>query len=1125
MGQFTAINQFHDSTAIGDAITNDMLEIRAHLRGTGVQSDIFATSIAPGLEREIRRIHDYPGDDDALLIIHHSQGFDEFDRIIGLPDRKILRYHNITPPEFLPNPHLQHYSRKGREQLCAYAQEVEKGVAVSAFNARELAAMGYEEPSVIPIFFNAGRLSNAGSNPEILKSWKATFNLVFVGRICPNKRQDELIQIFDGYHSRRPDSRLLLVGSSHGTEEYGDYLRQEITALGLNDAVLLAGKVSQSDLASYYRVASVFTCASEHEGFCVPLLEAMVFGVPVIAYNCCAVPEIVDKAGVLLDDKNPGLWLEVIDEFRFHDEFRKEVLERQRCRVQEFTIEKTGTQLRQVIDDLKVTSTSSPRKPSLQIQGPFETSYSLAVVNRNLGLSLDAAGTFDVSIHCTEGPGDYEPKPQDLDGKPVARGLWQKSKRMRSNPDVVVRNLYPPRVLDSNGNALNFLYFFWEDSLVPKTWIRDFNAALDAVLVPSKHVEEALIASGLKIPTFLLSPGVEDRFFHTGNKQALRDKRTFTFLHISSGFPRKGIDKLLAAYFTEFSPAENVRLLLKTFPNPHNTVGEQIRAWRSRGAVAQCEHIDTDFSDSEVDLLYDEADCAVYPSRCEGFGLPLVEAMARRIPVISTAYGGQMDFCSAETALLVSYKLAPSESHFQIAGAHWAEPDVDDLRRQMRYVFQHRDSAELRHRIEAAHSLIATSFRWSETAQRFAEIVSSSLGTEVVPKKKLAMVTSWNARCGIAEYTRYLLDEVEYQARDLEITVLSSPQEGVWDDSRIPSTVCWQNRGVGDLHRLRELVSRSDFDIVHFQFNFGFFALEDFASTLDSLKRAGKKTVITFHRSADLSENGKVISLRQISSNLKAADLLLVHSPSDRDRLAEFGLTENVRILPHGNVVPAQDGTHLRRELKITFKPILGTFGFLLPHKGILELIEAMNLLRDEMPGIALFAQCALHQNPISQEFEEQVRARIRILGLERKVFLSTAFLQSEEALEFLQLADFLVLPYKESPESTSAAIRFALACSRPVITTKCGIFEDAADATYQIDSNEPQQIAAAIRRLVRDRKLSDQLAASARKHVEATNWSTVAKQYLDLLRSIDGSHSNDDAEHPYGLNELANSE
>lgn len=1106
MRSFGAVHQFHSGTSIGDAITNELLELRRVLRCAGLTSEIFAEFIGRGLESEIRRLDSYRGDAQNLLIVHHSMGFDGFDRIGDLPDRKLLRYHNITPPHFFAHPHLRSYAEKGRLQLREYRRHVEFACGDSEYNRRELVRVGFKYTAVLPICFNADAFSAIPSDPAVLRAASGRRTLLFVGRISRNKCQVDLVRIASRCRRLDPTVRLVLVGSWEHQDGYVDEVRQEIRARKMEDAVELVGRVAPEALAAYYRCSDVFICASEHEGFGVPLLEAMASDLPIVAFRAAAVPDTLGDAGLILADKHPSHWAEVISSLWSADSaVRDRLVAAQRRRLADFSVERTGAGLMQVLDTLG----NSPQRldnirPTLQIQGPFETSYSLAAINRHLAETLDAEGTFDVSIHCTEGPGDYTPRGGDLTDKPHAAWLWRKSQLLGTTPDVVIRNLYPPRVSDSPGRA-NYLHFSWEDSRIPVEWAETFNASLTGVLVPSTFIERVLRDSGVTVPIHLVpNGGGEPPTVEPAPAPPEWVRKSFRFLNIGSGFPRKGIDVLLAAYFTEFSDADDVCLILKTFPNIHNAVADQLAEWRARTPnPPACVHIDGDLTPAEIEALYAVAHCLVYPSRGEGFGFPIAEAMVRGVPVITTAYGGQMDFCSEATAWLIEYRLEPSRSHFGVPGAQWAEPDGDQLRAQMRAIASQRDADAVRRKVEAARHAVS-SLRWSAAAARCVAVAAPRVQRRTLRDGlRLAMVTSWNSRCGIAEYSRYLLDALVRVAPGVQPIVLSSADEGLSATLPAPSYHCWDPPPLGDLRMLRSYLDALEIDIVHFQHNFGFYSPAELAATIEELSAARRKVMITFHRTADLVRNGEVISLRTIATALRCADALLVHSEADVARLQSFGLGRKTRHVPHGSLLASPVEPSLRTSWGIHFDPAIATFGFLLPHKGILELLSAVAQLRGRYPSIGLLAQCALHRDGISHDFAATVRAHIEALGLTDRVLLSTQFLEPDEAALFLQLADLLVLPYHESAESTSAAVRFALAAGRPVLAAATSIFADAAPALYPIGKCDPTSIATAIDRVLADRALVARLVTQAERYTRATSWDRVAELYGELLDEL----------------------
>ncbi|WP_269849790.1 glycosyltransferase family protein [Methanosarcina horonobensis] len=210
-------------------------------------------------------------------------------------------------------------------------------------------------------------------------------------------------------------------------------------------------------------------------------------------------------------------------------------------------------------------------KPSIRIEGTFEDSYSLSIINRNLALALDKLDQ-DVSLFATTGTGDYIPQKGSIKDKRV-RELWKNDPKF---PFFSIRNIYPPRTKDMNGRY-NLIYFFWEESALPQEWIDDLNS-LDGILVPTNFVKDVLINSGINTRIGVIPTGVQiDHFEKDVLPAELHTNKKFLFFNVGSGFPRKGIDVLLKAYTKEFSREDDVCLVVKTFPNIHNNIAEQIK--------------------------------------------------------------------------------------------------------------------------------------------------------------------------------------------------------------------------------------------------------------------------------------------------------------------------------------------------------------------------------------------------------------------------------------------------------------------------------------------------------------------------------------------------------------------
>jgi glycosyltransferase involved in cell wall biosynthesis len=327
------VHQVLAALSYGDAIGNEAMAIQRYLRQAGYDSHVFADSVDPRMVDRCRPLWRYPevSSSDTVCLYHFSIGSAAGRMIYHAPDRLVSIYHNITPPQFFLgfHGHLAGLCYHGRRELQTFAERTALGLGDSEFNRRELEQAGYARTGVLPIVldFDSYRLAPSAVIRRLYGDGR--FNIVFVGRIIPNKKIDDLIRAFALYQRRRdPHSRLLLVGDSRGHERYLRRLLELVDELRVRN-VVLTGHVTQDDLLAYYAVADVYLSLSEHEGFCVPLIEAMNAGVPVIAYETGAVRETLRGGGVLLQQKSPALVAELLHELRRDDGLRREVLRTQ----------------------------------------------------------------------------------------------------------------------------------------------------------------------------------------------------------------------------------------------------------------------------------------------------------------------------------------------------------------------------------------------------------------------------------------------------------------------------------------------------------------------------------------------------------------------------------------------------------------------------------------------------------------------------------------------------------------------------------------------------------------------------------------------------------------------------
>jgi glycosyltransferase involved in cell wall biosynthesis len=314
------VHQVLATLGYGDAIGHEVLGIQRALRAAGYASEIFVETADPRLEDLTLDYRDLVGavQDDDVLIHHFSIGSRASRTAYALPGRMILVYHNITPPEYFIGVHrdLVKLCFRGRRELGAYVDRVDLALGDSEYNRQELETLGFHATGVLPVVPDFSHLTDGdeGAPPVIASEFDDELvNVMFVGRVIPNKRFEDVIRAFHVYRTRfNPRSRLLLVGSYGGFEKYLAMLQSLIARLATPDVHFL-GHVSNAELSALYDVADLFLCASEHEGFCVPLVEAFYKRIPVLAYAATAVPATMDGGGVLYDTKDPHHIARLID--------------------------------------------------------------------------------------------------------------------------------------------------------------------------------------------------------------------------------------------------------------------------------------------------------------------------------------------------------------------------------------------------------------------------------------------------------------------------------------------------------------------------------------------------------------------------------------------------------------------------------------------------------------------------------------------------------------------------------------------------------------------------------------------------------------------------------------------
>ena len=350
------IHQFLTSYSYGDAIGNEALAIRNHLRQAGHESNIYALYYHPRYSDQIINYLEYNSysDPNNIVIFHFSIGSPVTKKFLRLKNKKVIIYHNITPHYFFLDYHrtLAKDCYKGRIELKGLTDKIDLALGDSEYNERELKELGFKNTGVLPLVMDFSKFDKFHSPllTEMVNDGKS--NIIFVGRIIPNKKVEDVIKVFYFYQKYfNANSRLLLVGEYRGFERYHTALQNLVAKLELKD-VRFTGHIPEDELNSYFKSAHLYLHMSEHEGFCAPVPESFYLKIPVIAFNAGAVKETMRQGGVLLNKKNLLDTAALMDIILLDDELKKNILASQHHSLQYYLEGKTGAKLLNYLERL-----------------------------------------------------------------------------------------------------------------------------------------------------------------------------------------------------------------------------------------------------------------------------------------------------------------------------------------------------------------------------------------------------------------------------------------------------------------------------------------------------------------------------------------------------------------------------------------------------------------------------------------------------------------------------------------------------------------------------------------------------------------------------------------------------
>jgi len=555
---------------------------------------------------------------------------------------------------------------------------------------------------VIPNAVNAVQFINASPKPFIDRYGLRDFVLC-AGRIEPKKNQLMLIWALRG------TGLPLVIAGPEFDAEYAALCKR-----WADDNVYFIGEISPDLLASAYKAARVHALPSWFETTGLVNLEAALAGCAVVIGNRGAEREYLGKYAFVCD---PGDWRSirktVLQAWEEHSPERAEA-----CReyiLEQYTWAHTAQATAQAYEEIFKAMEREEKDITIKWEGSQFVYHSLALINREICLQLIKKG-YEISIVPYE---EHQFGPEvDERFKAIEERL---NKPLSKTVDVHIRHQWPPN-FDPPPEGHWVIIQPWEFGFLPEDWIEPMRELVDEIWVPSKHVWKSYVKSGIPPErVFVIPNGVNlDIFNPKVQPYPLKTNKKFKFLFVGGTIKRKGVDVLLEAYTQVFNKKDDVVLVIKDMKKIYkSSFRQKIEEVESNPEAPEVLYITDELTERKMAGLYTACDCLVHPYRGEGFGLPVLEAMACGLPVIVTEGGATDDFCKKEWAYLI-----PAKKELAVLlgcklvkkYAEVLEPDKKVLKSTLRYVFENYGEAQKKAKRALEH--VQRYFTWEAVAEK-----------------------------------------------------------------------------------------------------------------------------------------------------------------------------------------------------------------------------------------------------------------------------------------------------------------------------------------------------------------------------------------------------------------------
>jgi glycosyltransferase involved in cell wall biosynthesis len=733
----------------------------------------------------------------------------------------------------------------------------------------------------------------------------------------------------------------------------------------------------------------------------------------------------------------------------------------------------------------------------VKISGHLRGIYSLAIMNRDYALELDKNTSLDIHLQWDESNPKFNYDLSLLNDHPRIIELLEKSKYSKIT-DVEIRNTWP--VLNNPSTSKILIdYLAWEESKVSES-LKELFSIFDEFFTTTNFVKTALENSGFNIPILNIGQGIDKVNLET-IKEIKPKSDKVTFLHISSGIPRKGLNDLIDCFMIAFEKDENVQLIIKTYYNPMNTVDSHLKNYPNQKKII---HICKDYSQSQLENLYLKSDVYVSPSRGEGYNRPVAEAMVRNIPVIVTGWSGHMDFCNELNSYLVKYHLEDSNSHVAGNKSNWAKIDKDDLIKNLKLVRDEilRNSPELVIKINKARVDSNSINDWNKVGK----LSESYLQKITHSYLKLGILSTWKTKCGIATFTESLL--TSFHDSHVKTIVLGNLGSTIIGEDGCNVLRCWDEKNIIEKQHDETFNKIIENRIEHLLVEYHPGQHHIFA-ILNLILKLGKNNIFTtldIHSTLDfyhlVTSSGKYVDL------LKEADKYInnyiVHNEISINEINDLVDKTKIKVVTHGNRTPIFMSLEQKKELKKLLgfenKKIIATHGFMLPHKGHDLIAESLAHLKNLNEYVFLNVSAVSDSNSQSVIANLALKETIKNNHLENNYVHIGSFLTQEQIDKILQITDILVFPYKPNNESASGAIRNALLVNSPILVSSEKVFDDVRKYVITLNSIDPRNIAESIENNILNTDLS--IIENRKKYVKENSWEEKMKEIIKYIKN-----------------------